>query len=102
MSNRPPQRRGRPGRAGASDQIQQIPLNLWIDFHEPQSFLGRRETSKIEDGVEHYGGPVQAAVQHLQFLVAAWVVDSNLHEEPIELRLGQRIRAFVLDRILSR
>src|SRR5436190_2405555 len=30
------------------------------------------------------------------------IVDQYLHQKPVELRLGQRVRAFVLDRVLGR
>ena len=88
------------GWASAPNQIQQVALNLRIDPDQTQGDLGRRETSSIDDSVRDGRGSLQPALQHLQFLVAAWIVDTNLHQEPIELRFRQRIGPFVLDGVL--
>ena len=38
----------------------------------------------------------------LEFLVLARVADVDVEHEPVELRFGQRIGAFLLDRVLRR
>jgi Leucine-rich repeat (LRR) protein len=40
------------------------------------------------------------ARDHLKLLGLAWVADVNVHHEAIELRFGQRVGAFLFDRIL--
>ncbi len=40
--------------------------------------------------------------QHLHLVVRAGVVEANLEQESVLLSLGERVRTFVLDRVLSR
>src|SRR5437868_597787 len=40
--------------------------------------------------------------KHFSFVFFRWIVDENLELETIELRLGQRIGPFVLDRVFRR
>ena len=44
----------------------------------------------------------EARVQHLDFVGCARIADAQHHREAIELRLGQRVNAFLFDRVLGR
>ena len=46
--------------------------------------------------------PLEPPPEHLDLVVAARVADRDPHEEAVELRLRQRIRPLVLDRVLRR
>ena len=46
--------------------------------------------------------PAAHPEEHLLLLVAAGIADPHLQHEPVELRLGQRVGALVLDRVLRR
>ena len=52
------------------------------------------QTSRIETGI-----PV---CHHLSLLFLAGIIKQDLQHETIELRLGQRIGAFILNRVFSR
>ncbi len=52
----------------------------------------RRDVVRVE--------PRVVAAQHLLLLLGGRVADLQLEEEPVELRLGQRVGALVLDRVL--
>ena len=46
--------------------------------------------------------PFHALAQHVHFVVMARIADAQQHAEAIQLRLGQRIDAFLLHRVLRR
>ena len=46
--------------------------------------------------------PFDPADEHLPFGICVRIAETGAEEEPVELGLGQRIRAFVLDRVLRR
>ena len=52
----------------------------------------------------HFGQlhPHRVALDHLQLVFGAQIIQQHVEEEAVELRLGQGIRAFQLDRILCR
>ena len=52
----------------------------------------RRDVVRIE--------PLVVAAQHLLLLLGGRVADLQLEQEAVELRLGQRVGALVLDRVL--
>ena len=43
---------------------------------------------------------VHPHLQHLDFLALARIADAQHHREAVQLRLGQRVDAFLLDRVL--
>ncbi len=59
---------------------------------------GLRHEGRRALGVEPFG----VVSEHLDLRLTRRVVDSHVDEKAIELRFGERVRSFVLDRILSR
>ena len=59
-------------------------------------------------GVEHrrqldlVGAPLQPPAQHLGLALAVGIADADPQQEAVELGLGERIGALVLDRVLRR
>ena len=54
-----------------------------------------------EDGLERLVGRADSmGVEDLEFLGSGWIADDQAHHEPVELGLGQRVGALVLDRVL--
>ena len=45
-------------------------------------------------------GPLEPAVEHLELVPARRVADAHPQQEAVELRLGQRVGALLLDRVL--
>src|SRR6267378_8188444 len=62
-----------------------------------QEVLGRQH---LIDGLEGVDDPLR--VEDGDLLARRRVAQLNAHEEPVELRLGERERPFVLDRVLRR
>ena len=54
----------------------------------------------MNSGVDGRGLAAGGLLHHLDFVVLGQVIDHHVEHEAVQLRLGQRIRAFHLDRIL--
>src|SRR4051794_8415023 len=66
--------------------------------------LERQQLVAVDDRaqLDVLGAALDAPLEHLPLVVGRRVADRDAREEPVELRLGQRVRALVLDRVLRR
>ena len=85
------------------DEISLDPLVRVDAAHEDAKLADRRGR---EDGMHVRGGlglrRVAHPVEDLALLGLGRIADRELHQEAVDLRLGQRVGAFVLDRVLRR
>ena len=73
-------------------------------MHRRDRVGGRRDVGRRRDRLELVDADVAGALrlEDRDLGVAARVADPQAHQEPVELRLGQRIGALELDRVLRR
>jgi hypothetical protein len=97
--------RRRPGRA---HDVHDVAHDLLADPHPGDGAGARGEVRRPGDRADAGAGEVArveaagVAAQHLELDVAGRQGHRQLEQEPVELRLGQRVRALVLDRVLRR
>ena len=74
------------------------------DVHLLERLLHLEERLPVDDRrqLDVVRPPLDAAGEHVDLVVAGGVAERGAQQEPVELRLGQRIRALVLDRVLRR
>ena len=70
-----------------------------VDEHRPCG-LGVALEVDQRDALADLGGVAEAASDHRRLLADRRVVDDDLHQEAVDLRLGQRVGALGLDRVL--
>jgi 16S rRNA (adenine1518-N6/adenine1519-N6)-dimethyltransferase len=88
--------------ARGGDEGDEIAADPFVDVHR------RREVSDAGDGVERQHAPhrdrrrgrIEVHAEDAQLLVGGRIVDAQLHHEAVDLRLGERVRPLMLDRIL--
>ena len=82
--------------------VDDVFLDRWVDIHvferglHSQEFIPCRHLWHMR--LVH--APPAASRQDLSLLLAAGIADRNPHDESVELRLGQRVGAFEIDRVL--
>ena len=87
--------------AGQPDDVHDIALDLRIDVDPAHQLLqllqlvSTRYRAQVVDRMADH-----LALQHAHFLRRFGIAEVNAQQESVELRLRQRKRAFVLDRIL--
>src|SRR5262245_38340586 len=93
--------------AGAPRQIQQVRLHSRFDSRVADHRAASRDDRRVVDRDEIHGfepARVEARLpiaDDLQFVVETRAGDQNLEQEAVELRLGQRVGAFVFDRVFG-
>ena len=85
-------------------EIDDVALDRVGDVHLLERLLQLDERRPVDDRLELHvvHAALEAALEHLDLVLALRVADRDAHEEPVELRLGQGIRPLVLDRVLRR
>ena len=84
------------------DQIEHVLLDLVVDVHAAERFARLEHVRATRARLELRQLGEAGAPQDLLFLGALGVADPDLEHEAVALRLGQRIGALLLDRILGR
>ena len=86
------------------DEVEDVAAQLGCDVDLPDDGDGLRDLLRGDDGLELVGRRTTGALglEDRELGVAARVAHRDLHEEAVELRLGQGIGAFELDRVLRR
>ena len=91
-------------RARRGDEIDHVEADRLRDVDVLDCPLHRDQRLCIDDPLERelVLTPLEPPVEHGDLVVAAGVPDRGAEDEPVELRLGERVGAFVLDRVLGR
>ena len=92
-------------RARRGDDVDDVALDRIGDVHAARAPAASRRASARRRPARAPPRPRRARcrrAEHLDLVVARGVADRRPDEEPVELRLGQRVRALVLDRVLRR
>src|SRR5262245_30853247 len=91
------------GIARGGDQVDRVALDLVVDEYLARHLArGEDLVGRQHLGRARLGARARHAVDDLDLVVARRIADLDLEHEAIELRLGQRIRALLLDRVLGR
>jgi len=90
------QRRG----AGGRDQGHDVVEHRLVRPHRLGFFLEGHHVFRLQHGHEHIEGGLTRSPQHRLLVQSGGIADADAEEKAIELGLGQRKRADVLDRIL--
>src|SRR5919108_1573536 len=99
---------GRPDRddvelAGHPDEVDDPPLQELVHVHRRRRVLQGGDVLDLHDGLEVAERMTVELVPHdVQLVVAPGIAERRPDEEAVELRFGQRKRAFELDRVLRR
>ncbi len=89
--------------AGRVDQAHHVVGDRGIHVHGPRALLQRPHGGGRRDGRErHVVRAHGRALQVPQHRLVVGVPDGRAQQEPVELRLGQRVGAGLLDRVLGR
>src|SRR2546425_503345 len=90
--------------AGARDDVDHVPFDRGIDVDVFDRGLERahlrRRRHRLDRGIVRPAFP--SPLEHFDLLLAARIAYIDLQEEPVDLGLRERVRAFVLDRGLGR
>ena len=84
------------------DDVEEVAAQRRLQAHLLDGFARGGDLGPRHGRTRRREGPVQVTLENPHFLVAGRVVDVHLHEEAIELRLGQRVGALVLEGVLRR
>src|SRR3990170_1431103 len=84
--------------------LHDVPLHVVVHMYLFDRRLEREDHRWIRHRLDPHvvGPPRTPPVENLLLLLSRRIPDIDAHEEPVDLRLRQRVRAFVLDRILRR
>ena len=91
--------------AGRLDDVDDVALQLGRDVDAAELARPRaRSSSRVGDRLEVFGRDRARVlrVEDRELGVAVGIADAQPQQEPVELRFGQRVRAFELDRVLRR
>ena len=95
-------RTARLGDAGLADEVEGVPDHLIRDRHFADERLDFEDFPAAEDRGEFFHGRTGRPPGDFELLIVRRVVHEHLEHEAILLRLGQRVGAFLLDRVLGR
>ena len=88
--------------ACAADHIDDVVLDLVVGVNAVDDFAGLEDVLDGDDLLRLGRGVGEAhEVEDLALLVAVRVGDFHLEHEAVDLRLGQRVGAFLVDRVLG-
>jgi len=87
--------------AGGGGQRDAVAADALLDGDRLDRRLHPQQPGRVGDGLEVLGllPPVEPPPEHVPLLVVGRVAEGDPHQEPVQLRLGQRVGAFVLDRV---
>src|SRR3546814_8844043 len=71
------------------------------DLHATHQDLGRLQLARRQYGAHLVVLDAGRGDQHPPLRLPIGIADVDLHQEAVELRLGQRVRAFLLQRVLG-
>ena len=90
--------------AGGRDEVDHVEPDGAVDVNAFDGSLHGQELVARARRCQHdlVGHPLAPALEHLPLVVARRIADPGPHQEAVELRLRQRVRALILDRVLGR
>ena len=91
-------------RARRRDEVDHVEPDAPRDVHLLDRLLHLEQLLAADDRLQLdlVGGALEPARKHVPLLLALGVADADPQQEAVELRLGQRVGALVLDRVLRR
>ena len=89
-------------RPGAAGEPHGVVHDRWWGRHSPDQRLELPEPLAVDHGLDRPGSRRRRYRGNLAFLLEGGVRDPQLEHEAVELGLGERVRALMLDRILGR
>ncbi len=86
--------------AGLADQPGRVGVDVVGHRHPPDQVLVADDVGRRQQVVERGQRPAGRGPGDLDFLGLGGIIQLDQEHEPVELRLGQRVGPFLLDRVL--